>query len=55
MAAPSDVTRLLGDLRDGRREAFDDLLAQVYDELQRLARAQLRGERRGHTLGTDVT
>ena len=53
MARPdADVTRLLGDLRAGRREAFDDLLAQVYDELQALARAQLRRERSGHTLDT---
>ena len=39
------VTRLLDDLRDGRREVFDDLLAAVYDELQRLAHAQIRHER----------
>ena len=49
---PAPVTALLDDLRSGRREAFDDLLAQVYDELQGLARAQLRRERAGHTLDT---
>lgn len=39
--------------RDGaRREALDALLPQIYDELRRIARAHMRGERTGHTLST---
>ena len=49
---PPNVTQLLSDLREGRREAFNALLPQVYDELRRVARNQLRGERREHTLNT---
>ena len=49
---PIPVTQLLADLREGRRDAFDRLLAEVYDELQVLARAQLRNERADHTLNT---
>lgn len=51
MAEP-DVTQLLQDLESGNRAVFDDLLARVYDELRRLARAQLRNERADHTLNT---
>ena len=46
------VTQLLDDLRAGRRGALDQLLPQVYDELRRIARNQLRNERAGHTLDT---
>jgi RNA polymerase sigma factor (TIGR02999 family) len=45
-----DVTRLLDDLSDGRRQAFDELLPLVYAELRRRAANQLRRERRNHTL-----
>lgn len=45
-----DVTRLLQQVRGGDREAFDQLLPLVYDELRRVARGQLRRERPGHTL-----
>ena len=45
-----DITALLSDLRDGHGDAVDALLPLVYDELQRLARRQLRGERPDHTL-----
>jgi RNA polymerase sigma factor (TIGR02999 family) len=34
------VTRLLGELRAGKPDAFDDLLPLVYDELRQLARRQ---------------
>lgn len=47
-----NITQLLRDLREGRREAFNLLLPQVYDELRRVARKQLRNERAGHTLDT---
>ena len=46
----SDVTRLLHEASGGGREAFDRLLPFVYDELRRLAGAQVRLEREGHTL-----
>jgi RNA polymerase sigma factor (TIGR02999 family) len=44
------VTRLLHDLRAGRREAFDALMPLVYDDLHRRALGYLRRERVGHTL-----
>lgn len=51
MSAP-DVTQLLLDVEAGERDAFDRLLAGVYPELLKLARAQLRDQREGHTLNT---
>lgn len=41
---PGEVTRLLASVRDGERGALDHLLPLVYDELRRLARAQMRRE-----------
>jgi len=46
------VTMLLREWRDGRKDAFDRLVPLVYDELRRLARGQLRGAPRGRTLNT---
>jgi len=46
----SDVTRLLREWRDGDRDALDRLLPLVYDQLRRLARRHMAGERRDHTL-----
>lgn len=46
------VTQLLGRLREGDAEALDRLIPLVYDELRSLARAQLRREDPGHTLGS---
>jgi len=37
---PSHVARLLGDLRDGRREALGELFPLVYEELHELAHRQ---------------
>lgn len=48
----SDVTQLLHDWSDGKREALDELLPLVYDELRRLAHNYLRRERSEHTLQT---
>lgn len=52
-ASSQDVTRLLVQLSGGNREALDQLLPVVYEELHRLARMQLRGGGRpGQTLNT---
>jgi RNA polymerase sigma factor (TIGR02999 family) len=44
------ITLLLRELADGEKQAFDRLLPLVYGELRRIAEAQLRSERPGHTL-----
>lgn len=44
------VTQLLQLAAGGDRRAADDLLPAVYDELRRMARAQLGNERPGQTL-----
>ena len=38
------ITRLLQRVQTGEREALDDLIPLVYDELKKLARIRLRGE-----------
>ena len=48
--ARSEVTQLLQQWSDGRQEALDRLLPQIYAELRRLASSYLRRERRDHTL-----
>jgi RNA polymerase sigma factor (TIGR02999 family) len=45
-----EVTRLLNQYREGRREALDLLLPVVYDELRRIAAGYMRREQQGHTL-----
>lgn len=50
MTAGSDITRLLARWRGGDEEALAALMPLVYEELRRLARSQLRRERRNHTL-----
>lgn len=37
----TSITQLLADLRSGKREAFDQILPFVYDELRRAARREL--------------
>jgi RNA polymerase sigma factor (TIGR02999 family) len=44
------VTKLLLRWREGDRDALEQLMPLVYEELRRLARAYLRGERADHTL-----
>jgi RNA polymerase sigma factor (TIGR02999 family) len=44
------VTLLLGRVREGDREALEQLLPLVYGELHRLARSALRRDRGRHTL-----
>jgi RNA polymerase sigma factor (TIGR02999 family) len=51
-ASGGEVTHWLARLRDGDRAALDRLVPLLYDELRRLARERLRGERPGHTLET---
>ena len=51
----ADVTRLLQEWSDGRRDALDRLFPVIYAELRRIARGQLARERRQHTLqATDL-
>ena len=45
-----EVTTLLDEMRAGRADARDRLVALVYDELRRLAGGLLRREQPGHTL-----
>ena len=46
----SDVTRILSQIEQGDREAIEQLLPLVYDELRKLARAKLANEKPGQTL-----
>jgi RNA polymerase sigma-70 factor (ECF subfamily) len=50
MSDGGEVTRLLGQLGRGQKEAINELLPLVYDELHRLARSYFRRERGEHTL-----
>lgn len=45
-----EITALLRDWRRGAPDAVERLFPLVYNELRRVARARLRGERPGHTL-----
>jgi len=46
------ITELLLAWGRGDRSALDDLIPLVHQELRRLARSQMRGERDNHTLQT---
>lgn len=48
--SPNQVSRLLAEWRNGDQEALDRLMPLVYDELRRIARRYMRGERENHTL-----
>jgi RNA polymerase sigma factor (TIGR02999 family) len=50
--SPQNVTQLLVEGSKGNREALDQLLPIVYEELRRQAARYLRRERAGHTLQT---
>jgi hypothetical protein len=50
--AGCDVSTLLRAWSDGDQSALDKLTPIVYDELHRLARRHMRGERPGHSLQT---
>ncbi|CAN5519827.1 sigma-70 family RNA polymerase sigma factor [soil metagenome] len=45
-----DATDLLIEYSKGKRDALDDLLPIIYDELRRIAASYLRRERSDHTL-----
>lgn len=49
-SAAQDVTQLLRAWRDGDHSALEKLTPIVYQDLRRLARRRLLGERAGHTL-----
>jgi len=48
----SEITQMLREWGEGKREALDNLLPLVYNELHRQAASFLRKERPGHTLQT---
>src|SRR5579864_9476544 len=50
MEIPANFTQLLTEWRTGQPEALERLTPLVYDELRRLARNYMRGERSSHTL-----
>lgn len=47
---PQDVTRLLQEWGSGNKDALDQLMPVVYDQLRKLAARSLYSERRDHTL-----
>lgn len=46
----NDLTGLIHEWQSGNEDALRQLMPLVHDELQRLARQQMRGETRSHTL-----
>ena len=46
----NDVTRILSAIEQGDRQAAEQLLPLVYDELRKLAAARMAAEKPGHTL-----
>ena len=52
MTAPTDVTQMLKDWRNGDQSALDRLMPVVYDELRRIADRHMRKQHPGHTLQT---
>jgi len=51
---PSPITRLLRAWRDGDPHAFEHLVRLVYDDLRRIARRRLRGEKSVTLSPTDL-
>lgn len=45
-----EVTRLLGEIAEGRDSARDELVTAVYDQLRKIAQVRMNAERPGHTL-----
>ena len=50
MESADDISRLLRAWSDGDQDALDKLTPVVYEELRRLARRYVKGERPGHSL-----
>ena len=50
MEHSDDITLLIEEWRTGSREAGDLLIAKLYPELKKIARAHLKNERQDHTL-----
>ena len=50
MSEPTQVTRLLVQMRGGDQEASAQLIPLVYKELRKIAASIMRSERAGHTL-----
>src|ERR1700760_4107211 len=50
MQSPASFTQLLTEWREGHPQALARLTPLVYEELRRLARNYMRGERGSHTL-----
>src|SRR5262245_14666518 len=48
--AEKPITQILSELKGGNRNALEELLPLVYDELRRLASGYLKNERSNHTL-----
>jgi len=46
----TDITRILGRMKQGQTGASEELLTRVYNELRRIAAGRMRNERRDHTL-----
>jgi RNA polymerase sigma-70 factor, ECF subfamily len=51
-AGGGDVSKLLHAWSEGDRSALERLTPIVYEELRRLARRYIKGERSGHSLQT---
>ncbi len=52
--ANREITGLLREASGGRREALDEMMPLVYDQLSEMAHARLRRESPGHTLETSA-
>ena len=52
MVETGRVTQLLDEFTAGRRDAMDELIPLLYDELHRIAHHHMARERIGHTLNT---
>ena len=48
--ASEEITQLLNDWSHGNKEAFDDLVPAVYEQLRKIAGGLMRRERGDHTL-----
>lgn len=51
-SSPQQVTELLHDWRNGDRQALDELMPLVYEELRRIAHRYMRRERPGQSMQT---